>query len=163
MLSSYKLVLELEKLLRAHADFDIRICMQPVAPGHSFILGHLLYLKDRIDNIPNKAHYFYAFGDIYLSHFQDEGVFYLDMWPVAGLMLVVISPPAATEAFQSNHLTSMRKPDMLANYFKPIAGGPNLFDMEEEDVSILSSINCSMLFWLAALLANISMPSGTNS
>ncbi|KAJ8062536.1 hypothetical protein OCU04_009064 [Sclerotinia nivalis] len=44
-------------------------------------------------------------------------------WPVAGLMLVVISPPAATEAFQNNQLISMKKPDMLANYFKPIAGG----------------------------------------
>ncbi|PQE07815.1 cytochrome P450 protein [Rutstroemia sp. NJR-2017a WRK4] len=105
----------------------------PVAPCHSFFLGNLLYLKDCIDKIPYKAHYFYAFGDIYRSNFQNEGVFYLDMWPVAGLMLVVISPSVATEAFQNNPLISMRKLDMLAKYFKPIAGRPNLFDMQEAD------------------------------
>ena len=48
-------------------------------------------------------------------------------------MLVVISPAAATGAFQTNTLTSMKKPEMLADFFKPITGGPNLFDMPEKD------------------------------
>jgi cytochrome P450 len=48
-------------------------------------------------------------------------------------MLVVISPSAATEAYQNNPLVSMKKPDMLADYFKPITGGANLFDMPENE------------------------------
>ncbi|KAG9241616.1 sterigmatocystin biosynthesis P450 monooxygenase StcS [Calycina marina] len=105
----------------------------PIAPGHNLLFGHLLYFKYYIDKLPPKAHYFNAFRDIYLEHFQDEGVFYLDLWPATDLMLIVISPAAATEAFQTNPLTSMKKPNMLADFFKPIAGGPNLFDMPEED------------------------------
>ena len=93
----------------------------------------MLYFNECIDKLPYKAHYFHAFRDIYLSHFQTEGVFYLDLWPATDLMLVVISPAAATEAFQTNTLTSMKKPEMLADFFKPITGGPNLFDMPEKD------------------------------
>ena len=48
-------------------------------------------------------------------------------------MLIVISPAVVTEGFQNNTLTSMKKPDMLADFFKPITGGPTLFDMSEKD------------------------------
>lgn len=93
----------------------------------------MLFLKSWIDKLPYKAHYFYAFGNIYEKYFKEGGVYYLDAWPVAGLMLVVISPTAATEAFQTNSLTSMKKPKLLARYFKPITGGASLFDMPEPE------------------------------
>ena len=106
---------------------------QPVAPGHNLLFGHLLYLKAYINELPYKAHYFHAFREIYQSNFENEGVFYLDLWPAAELMLIVISPAVVTEGFQNNTLTSMKKPDMLADFFKPITGGPTLFDMPEKD------------------------------
>ncbi|KAH7138700.1 hypothetical protein B0J11DRAFT_23122 [Dendryphion nanum] len=34
----------------------------PVAPGHSFLFGHLLYLKIYLDRIPKDAHYQYGLG-----------------------------------------------------------------------------------------------------
>ena len=86
-----------------------------------------------LDALPKGAHYQYAFGDIARKYFADEGVFYLDLWPVSGLFLTVVSPQVAIQATQTNPNISSERPSLLRRFFKPIAGGPNLFDLPEKE------------------------------
>ena len=85
-----------------------------------------------IDRLPQNAHYQYAFGDIAREHFPKEGVFYFDPWPVSGLFLVVISPTVANQ-IHANPEISMERPTLLPRFFKPICGGPNMFDLREKE------------------------------
>lgn len=105
---------------------------KPVAPGHSFILGHLLFFKTMMDALPKDAHYELAFGDVFRQYFTREGAFYIDLWPLSGLYLAVISPTAAIQASQTSGI-SCERPRLLERFFKPIAGGPNLFDLVEKE------------------------------
>lgn len=73
------------------------------------------------------------FADIGHDHFQDEGMFYVDLWPVSGMMLIVTSPSVATQVAQTNTRLSHDRAPILKRFFKPIAGGPNLFDMAEQE------------------------------
>lgn len=86
-----------------------------------------------MDALPKGAHYQYIFGDIAREHFTEEGVFYMDLWPMSGLFLTVISPNTAVEVTQTNSNLSMERPFLLHRFFKPITGGPALFDMSEKD------------------------------
>ena len=86
-----------------------------------------------LDQLPKGAHYQYMMGDIAREHFIDEGAFYLDLWPMSGLFLVVISPGIGVQVTQSNAPLSLRRPLLLHRFFKPITGGLTLFDMPEED------------------------------
>ncbi|TVY18274.1 putative sterigmatocystin biosynthesis P450 monooxygenase [Lachnellula arida] len=104
----------------------------PVAPGHNFFLGHLLLLKKYAERLPKDAHYQYMFGEIYRDHFEKEGAFFIDLWPMTGLCYAVFSPHVAAAVMQNPNL-SMQRPYLLSRFFKPIAGGPNLFDMKEAD------------------------------
>ncbi|CAG8949870.1 hypothetical protein HYFRA_00004198 [Hymenoscyphus fraxineus] len=122
------------KLYRARSYVrDLRRRGLPVAPNHSFFFGHLLYLKKYVDKLPPEAHYLYPISDIYLENFQKEGAFYLDMWPINPLFLAVFSPDTATSVTQTNPHICSQRPETLPDFFKPIAGGPNLFDMPESD------------------------------
>lgn len=103
-----------------------------MAPGHSFFFGHLLYLKSMLDRLPRNAHYQYALGDVTREHFSEEGVYYIDLWPVSGLFLTVVSPSVANQ-IHANPEISMESPSLLPRFFKPICGGPSMFDMCEKD------------------------------
>ena len=104
----------------------------PVAPNHSFLFGHLLYLKSKLDALPPNAHYQYALGDIGKEHFTKEGCYYIDAWPVTGLIMVNFSPHIAPHVLQAGTI-SMNRPSLLPRFFKPIAGGRNLFDLGEKE------------------------------
>ena len=110
-----------------------------MAPGHSFLFGHLLYLKSCLDKIPKNAHYQSAFGDIARQHFLKQGLFYLDLWPVSGLFLVNVSPKVAVQIHASPDI-SMQRPKLLPRFFKPICGGPNMFDLPEDKWKIWRTI-----------------------
>ena len=84
-----------------------------------------------IDHLPKNGHYQSAFGDIAREHFSREGLFYLDLWPVSGLFLVVVSPNVAGQ-IHANPGMSMQRPSLLPRFFKPICGGPNMFDLPEK-------------------------------
>lgn len=84
-----------------------------------------------IDKLPRNAHYQSAFGDIARQHFANEGVFYIDLWPVSGLFLIVVSPNVATQ-IHANPGMSMERPSLLPRFFKPICGGPSMFDLPEK-------------------------------
>lgn len=106
---------------------------QPVAPGHNFLFGHLLYLKKWNDALPQGAHYQYIFGDIARELFSNEGAFYLDLWPMSGLLLGVVSPTTAISITQTNPHLSSERPALLRRFFMPITGGSNLFDLPEKE------------------------------
>ena len=80
---------------------------QPVAPGHSFLFGHLLYLKSVLDRLPKNAHYEYAFATIAREEFFENGAFYMDLWPMSGLFFNVVSPQIATQILRGIHLLQM--------------------------------------------------------
>ena len=86
-----------------------------------------------MDALPANAHYQYMFADIAHEHFQNEGMFYVDLWPASGMMIIVTSPTVATQVAQTNQQLCMDRAAMLKRFFKPIAGGPNLFDMPEQE------------------------------
>lgn len=86
---------------------------QPVAPGHNFLFGHLLYLKSVLDKLPKDCHYVYAFADIYREHFQNQDAFYLDLWPLSGIIMEVFSPTMAAAALQTNYEIATSGPDIL--------------------------------------------------
>ena len=73
------------------------------------------------------------FADIAHEHFQSEGLFYIDLWPASGMMMVVTSPLVAAQAAQTNTKICFERASMLRRFFKPIAGGTNLFDMTERE------------------------------
>lgn len=86
-----------------------------------------------MDLLPRNAHYQYMFADIAHEHFQDEGLFYVDLWPASGMMIIVTSPTVASQVAQTNNNLCFDRASMLRRFFKPIAGGPNLFDMPEKE------------------------------
>lgn len=88
-------------------------------------------MKAYIDKLPPDAHPAYSFGQIAKDQFSN-GVYYLDMWPFFGPLLVCTSLNAAVDAAQKT-ATAPKKPNSLVRWFKPIAGGPNLFTMEEDE------------------------------
>jgi len=92
----------------------------------------LLYFKKALDKLPPGAHYQSALGDIAREHFQHEGCYYIDMWPVTGILFIVVSPIIANQ-IHANPNMSMQRPPLLPRFFKPITGGPNLFDMREHE------------------------------
>jgi cytochrome P450 len=73
------------------------------------------------------------FGDIARKHFYSEGVFYLDLWPMSGLFLTVVSPTTAISVTQMNPNLSSERPALLRRFFMPITGGSNLFDLPEKE------------------------------
>ena len=73
------------------------------------------------------------FGDIARKHFYNEGVFYLDLWPISGLFLTVISPTTAISVTQMNPNLSSERPALLRRFFRPITRGSNLFDLPEKE------------------------------
>lgn len=73
------------------------------------------------------------FGDIAREHFYNEGAFYLDLWPMSGLFLTVVSPTTAISVTQTNPNLSSERPALLHRFFMPITGGSNLFDLPEKE------------------------------
>lgn len=73
------------------------------------------------------------FADIAREHFQSEGLFYVDLWPASGMMIIVTSPLVAAQVTQTNTKICCERASLLKRFFKPIAGGPNLFDMTEKE------------------------------
>ncbi|CCD50381.1 hypothetical protein BofuT4_P090680.1 [Botrytis cinerea T4] len=93
----------------------------PVAPGHSFFFEHLFLLGKMSNCLPKDAHYQYMFGEIYRDNFESTGVYYMDLWRMTAISIM-----------QTNTLISARKADPMPRFFKPIVGGPCIFDMPQD-------------------------------
>jgi cytochrome P450 len=106
---------------------------QPTAPNHSFLFGHLLYLKSALDRQPQDAHYQFGFTTIAREEFAAEGAFYMDLWPMSGLFLTVVSPKVAIQCTQTNPKLHSERPELLRRFLRPITGGLTIFDLDEKD------------------------------
>ncbi len=109
------------------------MCVQPVAPNHSFLFGHLLFIQSVMDTLPKDAHQNLAFGEAARRYFADEGAYYIDLWPFSEPMLIVVSAALATQATQTLANIAAQRPHFLRSWFRPITGGPSIFDMPEAD------------------------------
>ena len=83
---------------------------QKPMPKHNLFLGHLLAIKPYIDNLPPDAHGFIPFGK--MARECPGGIFYLDMWPFIGPIMICTSATAAIQATQRTVL-SLKKPISL--------------------------------------------------
>ena len=61
------------------------------------------------------------FGEIYRDNFESTGVYYMDLWRMTAISIM-----------QTNTLISARKADPMPRFFKPIVGGPCIFDMPQD-------------------------------
>lgn len=98
-------------------------------PPWSPLSGHLLALEPVLAKLPKDTQLPDAFEILCKENEKDDGdsVIYLDVWPFAALpLLVICSPTLAVEACQEHDLI---KPDILHQFFNPLAGGDNLFTM----------------------------------
>ncbi|PVI03211.1 hypothetical protein DM02DRAFT_521270, partial [Periconia macrospinosa] len=102
----------------------------PVAQGHSFLFGHLLYLKSYLDRIPKDAHYQYAFGEIGTEHFPGTGAYYIDPWPMTRFTLVIISPKKVHKSDRQIHEIAPSQ-TCYQDFFLPITSGPTIIDVNE--------------------------------
>lgn len=57
----------------------------------------------------------------------------MDLWPMSGLFLTVVSPKIATEITQTNPKLTSDRPELLRRFLKPITGGLTLFDLDEKE------------------------------
>jgi cytochrome P450 len=105
---------------------------RPVTPNHSFRFGHLFYLKSVLDRLPKDIHYQLAFATIARENFFETGAFYMDLWPMSGLMLTIVSPKTGTEITQTNPKLPSERPELLGRFLKPITGGLTIFDLDEK-------------------------------
>jgi cytochrome P450 len=109
------------------------IVQQPVAPEWSWLAGNLVFIGKVFELIPKKAHKTLMFSEIVRRYFPNEGCCYLDLWPFSYPFLMVMNPELATQATQTSPRTACERPLRLDDFFKPLAGGPNLFDLPEKD------------------------------
>ena len=115
---------------KAHCFYHAQSDEKKPMPKHSMFLGHLLAIKPYVDRLPSDAHGFLAFG--HMAKKYPGGIFYLDMWPFIGPIMICTSATAATQATQKTILAA-KKPKSLHAWFYSIAGGPNLFTMQEDE------------------------------
>ncbi|OHF04466.1 cytochrome P450 [Colletotrichum orchidophilum] len=120
-------VLYFIKLLRKHRGKMAELRKQglPIVP-HSFLFGNLLEAKKSFDSLPPGVHANYVLARLG-ELFGENGAFYLDTWPMADPMLVVLDPEMAHQTVY-HPVTGLQKPPMLVGWFHPITGGPSQFD-----------------------------------
>ena len=95
-------------------------------PPWNPILGHLLSLPPVFKKLPKDSQQSYAIGELSKNFVKSEFLFYLDLWPFSNLLIVVCSPALSIQACQQHDLP---KPHALNTFFRPLAGGDNLFTM----------------------------------
>lgn len=95
-------------------------------PPWSLAIGHLMTLPRLLDRLPIGSQQSDAFSLLSGEFADTDGCFYIDVWAFANPLLVITSPELAVQVCQEHDLP---KPDVLVPFFAPIAGGPNLVDM----------------------------------
>ncbi|KAF9630943.1 putative afln vera monooxygenase protein [Lasiodiplodia theobromae] len=94
-------------------------------PPFSWIAGHMLVIKECLEDLPVDAVFNYTARRLSLN-FPKHHMFYLDFWPISTPFLVVANPFAASQITQQ---LNARKPDAVESAFQSLAGGPNLITM----------------------------------
>ncbi|KAB8249601.1 cytochrome P450 [Aspergillus flavus] len=93
-------------------------------PKWNFAAGNLQMLPDLMKRHPKGSQQSEAFTLLSYEFASSDNCFYIDFWPFTKPLLVVNSPDLAVQACQTYALP---KPPVLAKFFNPFAGGPNIF------------------------------------
>jgi cytochrome P450 len=99
-------------------------------PEWSWLTGHLLVLKEKLDRLPADASPFYAFQDLVYKDFADTEIFVMDYWPMYEPSLMITSPEISAQV--SNEF-NLQRDERELKYFGPVVGGPSLITMTNED------------------------------
>ena len=117
----------LAKLYQVRHDFrGLRRQGLPMPP-HSLLFGHLGLVANIFTTLPKHASPAYLGDQIRRRYPELDKAFYLDLWPFAPRMLLIISPEMMHQYSQDRYLT---KHPMLKEYLTPIVGKDNLVTME---------------------------------
>ncbi|KAH6651577.1 AflN/verA/monooxygenase [Truncatella angustata] len=92
-------------------------------PKFGLLTGHLLTLKKNLELFPSNAVVQYAFWQ--MSKQFPSGIFYVNMWPFSGTLLVITTPSGATQA---TALDLNVCPEVVSP-IEAITGGPSLLSM----------------------------------
>ncbi|KAK4225249.1 hypothetical protein QBC38DRAFT_268495 [Podospora fimiseda] len=107
-----------QALPRPNAAYQPSTTRSSRRPNHSFLFGHLFYFKSFLDRLPKGAHYQFGFATIAREVFSDTGAFYMDLWPMSGLIFTVVSPPIGVQITQENPALTSERPELLKRFMK---------------------------------------------
>lgn len=100
-------------------------------PPHQPFLGHLLEAKSSSDALPPGAHSVYILHSM-AAKYAAQGLYYVDLWPMADPMIVVTDPDLANQA-TDHPVVGSTKPGGLLDWFLPITNGHSLFTQNGQD------------------------------
>ncbi|ORX98676.1 aflN/ verA/ monooxygenase [Clohesyomyces aquaticus] len=95
-------------------------------PAYNPIFGHLLILKEQMDNLPADCTTNSSFLGISKSF--PNGVFYFDLWPFAKPLLIVNTISGAEQLMRA----PLIKPHIFDDAMYYLCGGPNLLTMPDK-------------------------------
>ena len=98
----------------------------PIPPHHPFF-GHIPLAASIVRSLPKHAAHGYLADQIRRRYPDLNEAFYLDLWPFAPRILMVISPEMVHQFTQDRYLP---KHPSVQQFLKPIAGRHNLVTME---------------------------------
>lgn len=96
-------------------------------PPHHLLFGHLPVVASIVRSLPNRAAHGYLADQIRTRYPDLDEAFYLDLWPFAPRMLMVISPQMMHQYSQDRYLP---KHPTVSEFLKPLVGNHNLVSME---------------------------------
>lgn len=99
-------------------------------PPWNPFLGHLTVIPPILKKLPSDATQFYLFHEIAKRFPQSDSLYYIDLWPFSGPMIIVSSPDIAYQACQELDLP---KPASLLGFFMPITGGNSMAAMNGDE------------------------------
>ena len=115
------------KLYYARQEFrDLQRQGLPMPPHH-LLFGHLHLAASVVRSLPKHAAHGYLGVQIRLRYPDLDEAFYLDLWPLAPTMLMIISPELMRQYSQDRYLP---KHPTEQEFLDPITGKDNLVCME---------------------------------
>ena len=115
------------KLYAARKEFrDLQRQGLPMPPHH-LLFGHLPLTASIIRKLPERAAHNYLGDQIRRRYPELDEAFYLDLWPFAPRMLLIISSEMMHQYSQDRYLP---KHSTVQDFLEPIVGKHNLVSME---------------------------------
>ena len=93
-------------------------------PEFKLAAGHFLALKETLMHLPTNTTLHTVM--LQLSKKFPSGIFYVNLWPYSGTLMVVSTPSAAAQV----QGFELEKPSMLCEPLETLTGGPSLLTMQ---------------------------------
>lgn len=121
------LIIFAAKLYAVRKEFrDLRRQGLPMPPHHP-LFGHISLTASIIRKLPERAAHNYLGDQIRRRYPHLDEAFYLDLWPFAPRMLVIMSPEIMHQYSQDRYLP---KHSTVQEFLEPVVGKHNLVSME---------------------------------